>query len=156
MEIKIKNIDRTFLDKDSFLRLIRKYSKLTKDLDLSFDARLTSVLGNYRYDDDKKRHIIKLSLINCKYSNKAELSKAGEKYNFISTLLHELKHAQQKEEMRQNFWKDKNCKNAEIQEESLSTEYSTVEIQARIHENKNILEAVEYYNECLKKRKIKC
>jgi hypothetical protein len=71
-------------------------------------------------------------------------------------LLHELKHAQQKEEMRQNFWKDKNCKNAEIQEESLSTEYSTVEIQARIHENKNILEAVEYYNECLKKRKIKC
>jgi hypothetical protein len=147
MKVTIKNSDRTSLNKGILLKLIKKYCQSVKqDIVVSFDHRIKT-FGYYVYDTKKKKHIIKISVHGCTYSDRGtKLDKEAEKYATISTLLHELKHAIQKEECGKSFWNKDYSSALDVINPEAADFYSVCEIEARIYENKNILQAVEFYN----------
>lgn len=151
MEIKIKNLYRTCLDERAFEKLIKRYCKKFKyDILIVFDLRIRDY-GNYNFDATKSRHIVKISPNSCGFSDDGvKLDFGAEKYLLIATLLHELRHASQYEKMGRNkFWNEKfGCTN-EIQHPSSNEYFSLCEVDARAFENKHILSAVKYYNDCV-------
>lgn len=152
MEVEIKHLYRTCLDEKASIKLVKKYCKKFKnDITIIFDLRIKDY-GSYNFDSEKKSHIIKISPKNCCFTPEgAKLDFGAEKYLLISTLLHELHHANQYEKMGYKFWNSKFTCASEI-ENTASTEYfSQCEVEAREFENKHIIAAVAYYNRCAPK-----
>lgn len=150
MTVTLRYLDRTSLQEEAYLKLIKKYgSKIKKDIVITFDNRLV-YFGNYNYDKKNNRHIVKISTKKCcKNSMGFDLEENAAKYHLISTTIHELYHAQKQEEMGQKkFWGDHYGRCVEIDDPDVADYYSQCEVETRVYENKNVLGAVEYYNDC--------
>lgn len=138
--ITIQKIERTNLNEEALVKVIKKFSKPKKDLRLTFDARISD-FGSYTYNSKKKRHEIKIS---SKVFQFGALS--SRPYELIGTILHELKHLQQQEDLGTNtFFSEKYTFNKCIKNEAASAYYSIGEIEARLFEEKNLLAAVDFY-----------
>ena len=148
MEIIVKNLSRTCLQEKPFLRLIKKYSSnLKNSIHFSFDLRLKDLYGNYYFG--KRTHIIKISIPKCCFTEKkTKLDANAQKYQLISTIIHELYHAQQKEELGPKFYSDWFSCAPGVRDPDVRSSYSRCELAARIFEDKNILKAIQYYNTC--------
>ena len=153
MNVIVKNIDKTSLGEKALVKVVKKFFKLKKDIFISFDSRLTGAMGSHIYCKEKKRHIIKISILNTKMDNDKILSDTAEKYNILTVLLHELKHAEQFEKFNKKYWT--NDINKDIKEKELAIEYSKLESEARAYENSHILKAVEFYDQCILKKERK-
>ena len=148
--ITIRHIDRTALLEEPFVKLVKKYShQLEHDILIVFDKRI-SCLGMHTYNHKKQLHTIRISPIynlldpakNIKFDYGAEL------HNVISTLLHELKHAHQRESLKKSALSVDYCVANDILNPEMAEYYSTCELEAREYECKNISKAVEYFNSC--------
>lgn len=152
MVVDIRHIDRTCLEEEAFYKLVNKFSSgLTHDIKIIFDLRIKD-FGQYTFID--KVHIIRISPIVCGFvkNTTTKLDANAEKYNIISTTIHELYHAQQQEALGNDFWHKDFSQVAEIKNKGKSSFYSICEIETRIYENKNLLRAVEYYDSCCEKQ----
>lgn len=138
--IEIRNIEKTKLNKEAFISLVEKYSNTEKDILIFFDARISDC-GQYVYNSKKKRHEIKISPTKLMFNDAA-----SQTYEFTATLLHELKHLQQQEELGTNtlFSKRLSC-NPKIKNQEGSDYFSSREIDARIFEELKLTEATEFY-----------
>lgn len=138
--IEIRNIEKTKFHKEALLKVIKKFSKSEKDIVLSFDNRVTS-LGYYIYNQKKRRHDIKICSKNLHFEDDM-----ANVYELIGTILHELKHLQQQEDLgTPAFGSFKFSCNKRIKDPAASDFYSDREIEARVFEESNLKEAVEYY-----------
>ena len=138
--ITIQKIERTNLSEAALVKLIKKFSNPKKDLRLTFDARISDH-GSYTYNIKKKRHEIKVSSRVFQFR-----SRSSKPYELIGTIIHELKHVQQQEDLGTNtFFSEKHFLNKCIKNEAAAAYYSTAEIEARIFEEKNLLAAVDFY-----------
>lgn len=148
MLVKIKYINKTILILEPFIKIVEKFNLLKKDVCISFDNRL-NCYGNYLWNNKKQIHHIKISPCCCsnilKNDKKIELDKMSKIYNYISTTLHELKHAEQREHMGDNFFNTSFNHASKIKNSSLAEWYSRCEIEARTYENNCIHSAVEMY-----------
>lgn len=157
MDIEIRYIHRTCLEKKAYNALLQKYTKgLKYNLQIVFDNRIVS-MGHHYFDNKKKIHIIRISPKKNKYSTRDslgidiyKLSPATEKYNLIGVTLHEIKHAKQFEEMGSKFHSKNFTLTKEIRDPEYSNWYSRCELEARTFESKNLLAAIEYYNNSCK------
>lgn len=138
--IEVRNIEKTNLNKVAFLKLLKKFAKSKKDILVSFDGRLCT-FGCYSFNIEKRRHEIKISSKIFQFNDPA-----SNVYELIGTLLHEVKHLQQKEDLGTNIFESKKfgC-NKRIKDQEASEYYSPCEIEARAFEEKNIDVAVEFY-----------
>jgi hypothetical protein len=145
MDVSLKNIEKTPLDVQAYEKLIKKYCRCSKDVHVIFDKRLKSTFGNYFFNEEKDCHEIRISI----FANRF-LEETAMIYAYVSTTLHELRHAEQKEELGNNFDNKKYSCTEEIKSPRLTEFFSKIEVDARIYENKNILEAVKFYNNSCK------
>lgn len=140
MKVQVRYTERTCLEPLAFLKLARKFCYgLKYKTIISFDGRIKNY-GHYIFDSKRKTHIIRIS------PNRKEKETSIHKHIFISTLIHELRHAHQKEKKGVEFWTKKYICSPEIKLTDFSTFFSLREIDARIFENKNILQAIKIYN----------
>jgi hypothetical protein len=147
-KVEVRHIDRTCLNEKAFLKLVRKYAKLKYRLIISFDNRIKAY-GQYNFNPTKRIHTIKISPKRNKTIQETSIDESvcktktvdsnGEKYQLISTTLHELKHALQKEERGEAFWNKHYSEATEIKDISLADFYSECETEARTFEHTNIL-----------------
>jgi hypothetical protein len=100
--------------------------------------------GQYKFHEEKKVHIIRISPSRHKYRTYSDEN--AQKFQFISTTLHELRHASQKEDLGAEFWSKSYSYSKQIDNPDFSEFYSKCEVDARIYENKHVLPAVEAYN----------
>lgn len=149
MEITIKHIENTILDEKATLELVKKYCKLKKDVYISFSTHLKDY-GYYQWDKKNKRHTIFINYENCK---KDFLRKSKQEYDtdiqlhlLIGTILHELRHAQQKEKLKYKFKDDKYTCTVYIEDFSYSEYFSRCETDARVYENRHLNNAIELYH----------
>jgi hypothetical protein len=148
MNVEVRHTDRTCLNEKAYIKLVRKYAKLKYKLIISFDDRIKAY-GQYNFDPNKRTHIIKISPKRNKTVQEESVDETvykiktvdsnGEKYQLISTTLHELKHAIQKEELGEAFWNKHYSAATDIKNKGLADFYSECEAEARIYENTNIL-----------------
>ena len=147
MKIEVRHIDNTCLKEVGFIKVVKKYGRIKKDVLIVFDKRI-KYLGLHGFDAKSKKHIIRLSPILSKIDERGNIiSNSAEKYNLLSTILHELRHCQQLEELRSKYWDENYGANERIKEKDISVEFSEAESDARMYENKYILEAVKLYDE---------
>lgn len=138
--IEIKNIEKTKLNKKALLKVIERYSKSKKNILISFDGRLES-FGIYTYSSKKKRHEIKISTKTFQFKDAESRT-----YETIGTLLHEMKHLQQQEQLGSLFFMSRKfCWNDKIRSFDGSDYFSLRECEARTFEEKNVFLATEYY-----------
>lgn len=107
-----------------------------------------TAFGQQTYDSDKRLHIIRISP---RINSCPDVS--AEKYHYLSTVLHELHHCQQKEAEGNTFWSKKFRLAPDIKTEAYAEYFSPCEIAAREYEAAYTLKAVELYNKHLKKNK---
>lgn len=153
MRIEVRHIDRTPLLEGPLINLIRKYAKTEKNILIVFDKRIKDC-GTYMYNGDKKRHEIRISpeQQNKIFAQASPSPEEVEKYCIISTILHEIRHLQQWEERGVSFWNKDFSTNQEIQDKSISVEFSQCELDAKTYENEKLLDAVKYYNSITEKQ----
>lgn len=142
MAITILGIEKSCLDYDLYFRMIKKYtSSLENDIRISFDKRLKENFGLYHFDYELKKHIIQIGIRH--YNNDLE----AQKYHYVATTLHEIKHALQQEKLGYSFESKKYSTNKKIKkDQSISEFYSIIEVEARIFEEQNLNAAIKYYN----------
>lgn len=148
--IKIIRIPKE-LDEHAFVRLIQKYARTKNNIDVLFDRRMVSTCGSY--DEIQKnnrldKHQIKISPISCEVRGNKKVTL----FLYISTLLHELRHLQQREKLgsRKFHSKEFGYNESVFNSNFYSENYSKCEIDARLYENKNIWAAFLYYNKICK------
>lgn len=142
MKIEIKNIPAC-LNEVAYLRLVRRFKKIKQKLIIVFDNRIKGY-GQYTYNSKKRIHTIRISpKIN------SDTDKVTERYHYLSTTLHELKHSQQKEIKGSIFWSTKYRRAADIKNEVSADFFSECELDARAYEAQNTARAVSLYNKYL-------
>jgi hypothetical protein len=148
MKVKIRHIEKTCLIEEAYVKLIKKYIDTDKDVTILFDGRMKDY-GEYFYNQDKRRHEIKIGLKKNKvsaYNQDRILKEDDQRYTFIETTLHELKHLMQHEESGRSFYNNDFGTNRDIKDNVLAIEYSQCELEAKEFEKKNILTAVDFYD----------
>jgi len=151
MKVDVKYIERTPLDKEAYVRLVRHYVDSKRDILIVFDGRYVDC-GAYRLNLTKDRHEIRIGIKSSQYVSTACRKKVSHEaaiYNYICTTLHEIKHLIQSEHSGSVFIKDDFGINPEIKEPVLAIEYSKCELEAREFECRNLLQAVEFYDKVL-------
>ena len=151
--ITVRHIDRVCLQENFYKKFIDKYSKLNRDLLVVFDLRI-SCFGMHEYDFEKKLHTIRISPVkNAVHVTSKDviiqLDIESEKYNLLSTTLHELYHGEQRETLKKGFF-NSNFLSAKVKNVELKEFWSRCEVEARKYELEHILEGVAYYNELIK------
>lgn len=157
MEIEVRHIDRVNLEVEPFKKVVKKYVRTDKEILIVFDKRITS-FGVHQYDSKTKKHIIRISPDKvarpagyCHNCSDSFSDPSAIKYNVISTLVHELGHINQFEELGwQTYLSHKFSCQRDIKNSDWADYYSPAEQDARRYEHKHSLQAVEYYNECAK------
>jgi hypothetical protein len=148
MTVKITHIDRTSLNSEAFYKTANKYIKLLNlyyNVIIIFDNRLSQIAGDHDFDIKNKRHVIKISPRPNEYPNQSAL-----KYSFLSTMLHELRHARQYERDRKCYDRNPYLLPELLLDKELAELYSQCETEARAFENKHLHSAIKYYNDmCL-------
>ncbi len=148
MAVRIKHIDKTCLQEKPLLAVIKKHLRSEKDLDIVFDRRLRDCMGWYWYDETRRTHLIKVSPVVHEYHDfdvRKPLDNESRKYKFVSTILHELRHIQQKEELGKSYYNKNYCKNKNLTSAFPAYFYAEAELDARAYELQNISEAMEIY-----------
>ena len=156
--LELRYLDRMNIEEDAYFSFLEKYIrtlKLKHKILIVFDLRLKD-FGSYWWNGDIRTHIIRISPKRCQHRREenyedgwVELVRVGpasEKFQVISTTIHELFHAHQKESKGSSFDNVSFDGVKEITNPDISSWYSECEIEARIYENKNIKAAVEYYD----------
>jgi hypothetical protein len=141
MTVLIKHLDLTSLDPTAFTKTVNKYVKLLGlqiDIVISFDRRLKKINGNHIVN---KKHIIRMSVC-----PDGRMEPSALKFGFLTTILHELKHAQQYEEDKQKYNNKKFYSSEQVIDKVLAEWYSQCETEARAFENKHLQSAVAYYD----------
>jgi hypothetical protein len=142
-KVEIRYIEKTSLNEASYLKLVRRFKKIKHNLVIVFDRRIKS-FGTHIYDSKKRTHIIRISpKVN---SNQ---DKGVEKYHLLSTTLHELHHAQQKENKGAEYWSKKYRQAIDVENSFYSDYFSECELEARAYEHQNTAKAIELYNRYL-------
>jgi len=151
MSIEIRYLDRTCLTEEAFYEVVYSYIKSLKienDVRIVFDLRIID-FGFHIWEPESNQHIIRISPTKCQQERGVKLHSTSEKYRVISTLLHELKHAQQKEKLGWHKYFSEGYRNVKgIKNTTISNWYSECERDARMFEDKHIEEAVEIYDSC--------
>jgi len=146
MQVEVRYIERVSLYEEPFIRVVQEYTKKLKhNFVVVFDLRLKN-FGTHMWDADKKIHIIRLSPVLCKFKKNVRLGPIAEKYRIIGSLLHEIRHAQQYEELGDKFWNKKYVKVKAITNPDVSDWYSECERDARIYEDLHIKDAIILYD----------
>lgn len=142
MKIEIRHIPAC-LDEVAYLKLVRRFKKINHKLIIVFDERI-KCYGQHMFDSKKRIHTIRISP---KVNSNPD--KGTEKYHFLSTTLHELRHAQQKEIKGQEFWSKKYREAADIENPAYAEYFSECELDARAYEAQNTAKAIELYSKYL-------
>lgn len=147
MEFQLRHLYRTCLQEEAYIKLLKKYStKLTHDIVVVFDLRIKDY-GQYNFDYKNRVHLIRISPIKCGFTEEGtKLEEGAEKYNLIATTIHELYHAWQKEDLGVKFWNKSYSCASQITNQDFAAFYSECELDARVYENKNLAQAVQYYD----------
>lgn len=144
--IEVRHCERTCLNAQAYIKLIETYANLKNKIIICFDKRIKA-FGQYAFDANKKAHIIRISpKENKKNTN---FDENAQKFQLISTTLHELRHAMQKEDLGVTFWSKSYNYSKQISNPNFSEFYSQCEVDARIYESTNVLDAVDVYNNIL-------
>jgi len=139
--IIFKHIERTALEEEALSKLIRKHTSTQKDILVVFDKRMKDTYGSYIWNSEKNLHEIRISPVKFEYKDRTYKI-----YEMISTIIHECKHLQQREDLgHQTFNSKKFGCNRDIKHKEASELYSQCEVEARIYEAKNVLESVDFY-----------
>ena len=158
--IEVRYLKRTCLIKDAYAKTILHYTKILElkfKVLIVFDNRIKTS-GLHTFDIKKNHHTIRIS------PEKAQLEKPDifndlvirvgkneEKWNIISTTLHELRHAAQYEESSDKYYYDADFNAvSELNNPSVSDWYSRAEIEARVYESLHIHHAIKLYNSSCK------
>ena len=132
MQITLNNASGSNLHTPAFLKVAQHFAKkLSYNVTITFDNRIVDY-GSYIFNRKTKEHIIKLSL-----------GLKLDKYGFISTLLHEVRHALQYEKHGQKYL---NLVADDAQSKASANYYSPSEIDARTYESKNLTKAINIYD----------
>lgn len=149
-KIEIRHHERVSVDRLALEKVIKKFSKVKNNVVVSFDNRISDY-GQYFFEPKKKAHTIKISpRKNILDTNGSLLSSESSKYQIISTLLHEMRHAQQKESVGSVFNRFSYYFNKRIKETYFSYFFSECELDARKYEVTHINSAIKMYNKYAK------
>lgn len=149
MSVRIRGIEKTCLSEPALLAVISKYYKSEKKLEIVFDRRIKDSYGWFVYDSDRKLNLIRISPALHQYHDcdvRKPISVEAQKYKYISTILHELRHVQQLEELGRHYYSKEYCRNSDLPDSHQAYYYTESEVDARAYELQNILAAVEIYN----------
>ena len=152
--IKINHIERTPLKKEGLSLMIESIFKSKNSILISFDNRISD-LGSYHFDAINKVHIILISPIINWISPDLEIySEQYAKRKFVSTLLHELRHAFQRETMGMSKFRSEKF-SIDPTKKTIEDKiyFSPCEKDARDFEKKNIQRALKIYHKHLRKAK---
>lgn len=144
--ITFRNTHHTSLNNQGLITVVAKYAKqlkLCKNIDIVFDKRLVKVNGYHSFNVSKQCHLIQIS-------PRLDENECGIAFKFkiISVILHELRHAQQRERNHHMVHASKKKSFASnISSLELASWYSIQETDARSYENKNIHGAVKIYDD---------
>ena len=115
-------------------------------------------MAKYTYCNRTKRHLIKISTQHNKFDDdlglalEQALPEDAQCMNYLSSFLHEVRHTQQMEEKgAAAFYAEKYNHNKFIRDKDFAADSSECELDARAYENKNLMEAAEYYNRIKRK-----
>ena len=169
-QIEIRNLDKVCLDEAAYRKLVEKYSsRLKHKVCITFDSRVTDCFGLYIFDNKNKIHIIKISPKKCCFNEKRsriakvsskkyrfdvkniKLDRNAQKYNIVSTTIHELYHAWQKEKEGKKFYNNEFGDASNVRNTELRRLYSRCEVETRMYENKNLMKAIKFYDESVEK-----
>ncbi len=148
MAVKIRGIEKTCLDEGALLAVVSKHYRSDKNLEIVFDRRIKDSYGWFAYDADRKLNLIRVSPILHQYQDcdvRKPISAEAQKYKYISTILHELRHTQQLDELGSYYYSKEYCRN-KLAEAHHAYYYTEREVDARTYELKHVLSAVEIYN----------
>ena len=147
MDFELRHLYRTCLQEEAYRKLLKKYStNFTYDTVIVFDLRIKDY-GQYIFDQENRVHLIRVSPAKCGFTEEGiKLDESAEKYNLIATTIHELFHARQKEELGSKFWNKSYSCASQITNQDFAAFYSECELEARVYENKNLAQAVQYYD----------
>lgn len=143
--IELRHLHRTRLDEIGIKTIIERFTDLEHKVVVSFDKKLALFEGLYVFDY-AKRHYIKLAVNKfCGLESKAQ------EYNYISSLLHELCHAQQCENLKEVFHSRAFSRAKGTTDQQTSYWYADRELEARIYADTHLKSAMEVYrNACAK------
>ena len=150
-KIKIKNIESTCLKADALKEVIVKFYSSEKDLEIVFDKRIKDSYGWYFYDEARHVNLIRVSPLLHQFHDcdvRKPITAETQKYTYISTILHELRHAQQRDEWGKSFYSKEYCRNKNLIDSYAAYHFTEIEIDACIYELQHVLEAVKIYNSC--------
>jgi HSP90 family molecular chaperone len=155
MELTLRHTETTILEEKALIEVVKKYSKLKKDIYISFTTHIQDY-GYYYWDKKNKRHTIFINPDLCKRDyfkrSKAEYDKDIQTHLLIGTIIHELRHAQQKEKLKYKYDNDqKYVCTVFIEDFSYSEYFSQREADARVYENRHINNAMQLYHSCCHK-----
>ena len=164
-QIEIRNLDKVCLNEAAYRKLVEKYSsRLKYKVCITFDSRVTDCFGLYIFDSKNTIHIIKISPKKCCFNEKrsriakvsskkyrfdaknVKLDRNAQKYNIVSTTIHELYHAWQKEKEGRKFYNNKFSYASGVRNKEFRSLYSKCEIVTRVYENKNLMKAIKLYD----------
>ena len=157
--IVISGIEKTPLDKNALEKVVKKYigyKNRNKNISIFFVDNIPDY-GNYMLYN--RQHIIKISASchkheNGDFNNIKKLNERCQTYEFLSTILHEIKHFLQRIEIGCKSVNDSFILNKNLEPiKSLCKHYSKSELGARMFEAKYILEAVAIYERIIKENK---
>jgi len=147
MQIEVRNIDRTGLQLDAYIKTIKRYAKgLTHPIRVIFDNRICD-FGSYNFV--KERHEIRISAKKLRLPDEPkELRIPEETHRFIKATLHEIQHAQQWNKLRRKFYSKKFCRaqKKDPRDSYGSDWFSTCEQEARSYECQYAEAAIDLYH----------
>ena len=149
-KVVIKNISKTCLKEQPLLAVIKKHFKSNKKLEVIFNNKNKDCYGVFETNALKKVHRITISIILHQFEGcdiRKPIDKEYQKYCYISTVLHELRHLQCEEKMGQKYNNKKYSENIKLNNSHARYYFSPREIEARIYEHKHILSAIKIYDE---------
>ena len=155
--LQVKYANRTVLNEQAIRFLVRKFFKTRRNVSISFDLRIKDY-GSYTYDSKTMTHKILISpTLNqiCPVTDEM-YSKQYSERKLISTLLHEIRHAQQREKYGLVYFKSSEFAINENMPNAASAIYNAPrEKDARRYEKRKIKKALKLYSQFCKKVK-KC
>lgn len=138
MQVSFVYAERIKLSHCALEKISTSFFSLKHDVVVTFDKRLSDY-GRYYFKDNL--HDIRIGLRNVDH-----LNEACQKHEIINTLLHELYHAYQYEQVGPQRWESKSYTSVKgVQHKRINYQYCQQEVEARSFADSVHLKAVAYY-----------
>ncbi len=139
-----RHAERTTLNTDALLRIIKTYTNLLLPVVVSFDRQINDHGTHVALErpNGQEYHYIRISVRMTEH-----LDDRSQAFDLISTLLHELQHADQWERLGPEAYEDPSFACAGTPNARTDDFYSSREIQARTFENANLAGAMQCYEQ---------